>query len=1045
MQNPEQPSGSQERVDAGEAFGRSLRGLDDAMGPASADLPARPGTADLEAAERAITSDGSFGGLNEQFRSNELIHRRRSLELRAQVENGGGSLDELAVANQAVAYHEYIPGIIRDIQDTMRRYAVLRRSADTLPPSLRLQELQASIYMDALSKASRERVAFANVLLAEGKMAKGGDAKELGPMRDRALASPDLSAESRAALTGTDDRAKWARGNALNQQIIDLLSGKATVSGIEKGFLPQKLYLELLTLRYREVLDEQKKIVRLQGEAPDKNARLDALSEERRRLTDELLHVTDDLAGDQMHRAELSIIQRQFGDRFDFEGVRAPSTDRTPEELRASMREHMRQRGEFHMQRMGAFMESFEGEALGEGLLVRVEDISNKKGRELVHSVTHGLARLFTIPVPEALGLKEMARSALSEPLDKALGWPAGKETWEELTPEEQAAVEAKARSILDAVRAFDRSTIERFRSTLSLIQSMPPADQLAASEPVDPLPAERVTAENRDALIARYGAQTVYLMLFRQLDADWGSDEPPSGFMGQYAILLESVNANIDVHVEVSDALYQLGDNYNQLKEYLLWLAAAAFAGGLLVRPLARAAARTVRATWRTGKWALRKMPKGPMAAVALAEGQMMLERTVAHALIVDREERRLKAAEQRLDALKKGEDADGRKLSPAQIGEASRACAADIFAAILQMNHVGEATVLPHKAAYEMTQPDQVLFFEAYVAAQDILGSHGFPDLLELPPGYAVPTDATGLSQRAREALKTRKEAVPRPRSAFAKLEEGPVSLPALESAAKSTEFAIAYDAFEKTANRTEILWTMGRLFRWKYDMFTKIEEPARKPDLLTSATHRRAIEEIISAGELRAIDAEARALADLSPKQFLLMAAYLEKHPPTNEEILRWYNGAGIAARGVERSFGPENARKPFLRKSFDDWSVARAYADTYVPGKAGPTENPGQAQIEKMQARYEKGKAYMKEINANDNGSYYTKQYGFWGNYFLYIQFDAGRGKWQCDLGERKDMQDPVEGGKRFHNTGISWGAGNYNDVADKLARINEDKD
>lgn len=953
MENPEQRNGSPEQAERNDAFGKSLNHLDEAMGPVPGDLPAQPSEADLDEAERKITADSTFQGFNEQFRANEIIYRRKALEQRGQLakEKGSVPLEELATTNQAITYHEYFPAIVRDIQDTMRRYQVLRASVPSVPQSLALQELQGQLYMDALSKALRERVVFANVLLAEGKAARPGSNPEtLARFKAQALSSPDLSADSRIVLEGTDTQAKWVRGNALNQQIIDLLSGEAKISGIESGFLPQKMYLELVTIRYKQVLDEQKLVVRSEATQDEKNAKLQKLSDDRKFLTDELLFITDKLGSDQMRRAELTTIQHQFGDTFDFAGVRAPTKDQTPEEIRSAMNDQMRQRSEFHLQRMDAFMGAFEGEVLGDGIGVRIEDFSNKKGRELVQAVTHGLARLFTIPVPESFGMKDSVRNWLSEPLDKAMGWPAGKDKWEELTTEEQANVEKKARSILDAIRAFDRSKIENFRSTVSLIKTMPTAETLAGTEPVEPLPTERVTDANRNELINRYGAQTVYLMLFQQLDADWGAEQPPNGFMGEYAKLLGAVNENIDVHIDTGGALYQLGANYDQMKNYLLWIAAAAFAGGLLAPTILKQSYRAIRSggrmVWKGGRWILEKAPKGPLLAVAAAEAQMAVTKEVAQGLIHTRESEAITLVRRDLEALKKGEDLDGKKLSPELIDRFKKEAAARLFSSLLQINQVEAASANPLVSGHAEATPDPLLVFEAFVAANDIMAEYGFPKALTMTPEMKIPEDLFKASERAKAVAAEMKKEVPRPRTAAELvLKEGQVLSPeGMISVTQSPEFALEYERYEKNANRAQVLSLAGRIFRLKYDIVMELDAPTNHPSGAVSlwrymTDSKPGYKDMVSAERFAQINNESRALADVSPKEFLLMAEYLKRNPPTNQEILAWYDGAGIGERGVVKSFGPEGNRADMLRRALTDWYMVRNYADQYA--KKGAT--------------------------------------------------------------------------------------------------------
>lgn len=999
-QNLEQLRTSVERGSF-EQFKGGLESLRSAIGPVPGPLPERYSTQELDNAERELTGDSRHDGFVEQFRANEIMHRRRALEQQAAAENGGSAVpqEELITTRQAITYHEYLPGIVQDIERTLQRYQAVRASLPSVPPSLQQQELQASIYLNALSSALRERTSFGNVLLADGKLARhAGDTQQLMQLRERALASADLSTESKAALQGTQ-QAKFERGNALNQRIIDLLSGKARAAGVEQGFSPQRMYLELLSLRYRAVLDRQKAIVRdqrlqevifrrdelkrldeeakkngvhlsaderaeyeaLQRQIQNRNDELDRLSDERRFLTDELLTTTDDLGGDQMRRAELTTIQHQFGDTFDFEGVRPETKDQTPEKIRKAMQEQMRQRSTFHLDRMDAFIGAFDREVLGEGVTDHIEDFSNKKGREFVRAVTHKLATMFTAAVPESLGMREGARGILTEPLDKAMGWPAGKDMWEDLTPEEQKAVEEKARSVLDVIRSFDRSKMEQFRSTVSVIRSMPPASEFVGKEPQNPLPEERVTPENKEELVGRYGAPTVYMMLFRQMDGDWGGAEPPTGFLGEYAKLLVGVNKNIDTHIEVGDALRQLSQNYKDLSLYLLIAAGAAlFAGGFLAREMLkrgpRLAARLTRWVYEGGKWVLKKAPP-----VVAAEGQMIGERAVGHRLLLAREQEAVRLVLEDLAKLQKGEDAAGNRLSPQVTDQLSREAAARLFAAVLQTNQAGEATVFPHRSGYENATPNPVIAFEAFVMANDIMEQHGFARVLDWSKsGMSFPEDLSVLSPRAKQVAEQMKKAVPRPRPATEALERGDryVSYETMISASKSPEMALLYAEYEKTADRAVILRTIGNMVRSRYDFVMELDAPTNHPTGATSLYRyitktKPTMKEVAGADRYGQIANTARAVADMSPKELVLMSMYLQKNPPSNAEILAWYHGLNVGDRGVEKAYGKEGYRIDFVGKLLKDWCDVRRFADQLAP-KPGQSDANDRA-IEQARAK------------------------------------------------------------------------------------------
>ncbi len=96
-----------------------------------------------------------------------------------------------------------------------------------------------------------------------------------------------------------------------------------------------------------------------------------------------------------------------------------------------------------------------------------------------------------------------------------------------------------------------------------------------------------------------------------------------------------------------------------------------------------------------------------------------------------------------------------------------------------------------------------------------------------------------------------------------------------------------------------------------------------------------------------------------------------------------------------------------------------------------------------QMSVNEKRQKLGEQYLHGLNVNDNGSYFTKQYGFVGNKFMYIQFDEAAGKWMAQLGGRDAMKDP----STWHVTNWGWipgagGADKYNDLLRNLDAINK---
>ncbi|NLG06971.1 hypothetical protein GX553_00765, partial [Candidatus Peribacteria bacterium] len=153
-----------------------------------------------------------------------------------------------------------------------------------------------------------------------------------------------------------------------------------------------------------------------------------------------------------------------------------------------------------------------------------------------------------------------------------------------------------------------DRSKISAMQETVSLLQGMEAASAFVgqeirfddAGEPV--LPQERVTASNVATLQKEHGGVAVYMMLLRQLEGEWGTDEPPSGVLGEYAQFLHGVNDVVGDHLKVGRALHILRSRYEALSNYLLAAAVAAGALGAV------------------GMYALYKLPSALRAAARSA-----------------------------------------------------------------------------------------------------------------------------------------------------------------------------------------------------------------------------------------------------------------------------------------------------------------------------------------------------------------------------------------------------------------------------------------
>src|SRR3989344_1268486 len=150
-----------------------LRSLRRTAGPPPSPLPENTTNQDLAAMEINLKKDLKFQTFQEQFRSNELIHTYNALQRQKELnEQKPVNIPEFIVVNQARTYHEYFPKVLDHVIGVMERYETLRATIPSVPEEIRMKEGQARVYIQALERAVRERVQFANVLLIDDQLAK---------------------------------------------------------------------------------------------------------------------------------------------------------------------------------------------------------------------------------------------------------------------------------------------------------------------------------------------------------------------------------------------------------------------------------------------------------------------------------------------------------------------------------------------------------------------------------------------------------------------------------------------------------------------------------------------------------------------------------------------------------------------------------------------------------------------------------------------------------------------------------------------------------
>ncbi|MDP6562108.1 MAG: hypothetical protein QF793_04260, partial [Candidatus Peribacteraceae bacterium] len=578
--------------------------------------------------QAGITENYKFDTISELLEYNALkLERNRTRIHNEHAKQGQENLtqaerSEAIVVNQAEAYHIYLDNALHQVSEVMDMYHARKRSAH--PSSLRElaeMETQSAIYLQTLSGAMEERTAFSNVGLALGILADvslpAAERERAQQSLEAATAHPALSQESKRILGTRDPDAIKRQMNILNQRIIDILAGKANIEDVDDGFLPQHMYLKLLHLEYKKTLEDQLELVRrnrikealiqdieeradndtlpeqlhqlyedTQRYLTSQRQRIEEKGAQRREITEEILAVTDYLADYQIETLELVTMQRMFGKIRDPD-AEGSIRDTSPANVRDAIAQNMEERKEFHLERLERFANAIDEDVLKITFLDRVEDFNNKNIREWMLSLSQGIAKLISGPLPGPL--EQQMYEFLAGELDDAMGIPLDdngdikpRDQW---TEEELQAFQEKMQSIKDIVGQFDRTKLECMQETITLLRKMPSATNFLDQEVTRPLPAGRVTAEEVDRVVAdptnpdNKGAE-ILARLMAQLEGDVGDPdaENPTGVLGESREFLEKVDENIDTHIDIGRALQQQGKNYWKLALIILGAAAAGY-----------------------------------------------------------------------------------------------------------------------------------------------------------------------------------------------------------------------------------------------------------------------------------------------------------------------------------------------------------------------------------------------------------------------------------------------------------------------------------
>ncbi|ALM09933.1 MAG TPA: hypothetical protein DEB30_02705 [Candidatus Peribacter riflensis] len=525
--------------------------------------------------------------------SNELKMRRKALQLEADLRDIPIRQDidrhrELIIANQAVTYNQYLPATVRGVADLMQSCGEeLQAIIPHLPPERRAEleqeQLQAIRYLHALKELVQQRVHFASILSLDEQIeelshmpAQKKRLQEYQKTRDAAYASlsPDaqkvlaVEADLRAQYLAEKDHSKKAiileqimkqRSDhvvVLENRIINMLKGNPAgtdLPGAPKEFLPQRVYLRVLQERYNQVLDQQTQVMKSPELTDEQRAGVQKLMRrERMSIMDRMVLVTKQMSAHHVAMGELTTMQNQFGNSYDFNGAFKPFGSMTPEEVRTKVESSIDGAKEFHIGRLEAMLQQVNTSFDPNGL----ESLSDAGIMELVGSANRlsGMVSGAILSlVPEGERKKAIADwfdsvlpLAIRESLESGVG-PDGKP----LTKEQ------KLQKIRDVIIAFrDKGSIGKFQQTLAAIKRMQPAKTFVAqdvqTEVLAQLDGSQFAASPEGQVVTVNGQQmtingaTAYVLMLRQMKAD------SEAFADDYEQFLGSMENLVDIRLNL-------------------------------------------------------------------------------------------------------------------------------------------------------------------------------------------------------------------------------------------------------------------------------------------------------------------------------------------------------------------------------------------------------------------------------------------------------------------------------------------------------------
>ncbi|MFA7681985.1 MAG: hypothetical protein WCX61_03060 [Candidatus Peribacteraceae bacterium] len=488
---------------------------------------------------------------------------------------------------------------------------------------------------------------------------------ELRQKAEEALATLDVPEEIKNQIRASGGGSKEVRElkNRYDAHIVNLLTGKSQFTGLSEDVLPQMMYVRLWKDFNAELRDVQENVTRDLARNPKKSVEdlkdyIVGLRAEHIQGGVDFVH---GLGEQELLLEEIARLRNQFGPSLDGEGVSAQPVSLSPKEAK-ELQEWLEKRADFRLQQVREALDGAD-KMLDISITQEIEDNWNKRGKPVVTNIIEHLARAATSPLPSKDNTNISARAyrtlakiidlpeseeeqheKLSGQIQEALGWSKGK-TWDELTDAEKSKILEQCKSVVDAKKNFDRSSIAHLKQTMDLVEKLPPSEESAgavidmeeirrieeaiARGDVRTLPKKRI---DRDIVGMVIEGQVIdpakaTVLLIRQRDKEWGDPEQRSGFMGEYAQYMQALEENVQGNFAFSQALLEAEQAWRQYAYDVAKMTAVPVAAAALWPLIVAGGSLALQGTYLVGKGAYKmargggKLLRAPRVASGTAE----------------------------------------------------------------------------------------------------------------------------------------------------------------------------------------------------------------------------------------------------------------------------------------------------------------------------------------------------------------------------------------------------------------------------------------